>query len=385
MDRTSGRQRFASTLIAIGIGCMLGSGADAAPPRQGSPFGTIRDVLDRLDAIDEKLDRLETKLGCDIDEYLEGTCTDPPAAATVTYCIAQGRGIEVAGKFAFEPKVDVNAGAGWTLGPIAEAEAKVSFPFVLPLAPPLFLPVPTEIALGASGSHGKGFDICIEVPLRAAAGDQAAIDRIVRGVNPPAGTLETKYQRRLTRLLNFANQRVPEPKLAGEAATTKAEDVDLDDLDDAMERFMAGEFELFDGPMGMLKDPVVQRIRNALDFPEPVQLVLDDPDLIFGIMPPLSPAGAGQLCDTLNLSGPIANRFPAVGNACNMLANLPSFETTSRAFETVHKINSLLADLPDEVIFGVGEILPDGLDEVALPPKRPPGSAVCNVFPRLCK
>jgi hypothetical protein len=67
-----------------------------------------------------------------------------------------------------------------------------------------------------------------------------------------------------------------------------------------------------------------------------------------------------------------------------LLAGVPTFDIASTAFGTVDRINSLLADLPDEVIFGVADVL-TSVNTAKLPAPRPPGSAICNTFPRLCR
>jgi hypothetical protein len=206
----------------------------------------LDEVLEKLDHLSAKLDKVTKRLGCPIDEYVAGTCTDNPAGTTVTYCITQGRSGEVAGKYAIEPKATAKVGARWDIAALGAIEGELSFPLLLPVVP---IPVPTEIAIGGSATHGRGFDICVEIPLRAATKDAATLDRIVKDMNPSS---DTKYQRRLTCLLNYASLRVPS---ASRVAATKSEaavadDLDLDLLDDAMERFSAGQFQHSDGPLG---------------------------------------------------------------------------------------------------------------------------------------
>lgn len=399
-------------ILGVGlIACLYGAGASAAPSVDvppgnanaailadaGMPLAKRRttspndgranaDILDRLDAISAKLDRLEKVLGCPIDDYLAGTagCEDKsPASVSVTYCISQGRSGELAGKYAVEPKGKLEIGAGWPNVAHGKLDGEMNFPMVAFSV----LPIPTEIAVGGSASLGRNFDICVQIPLQAANADAGVIDRIVRGMNPAA--LDTKYQRRLTRLLNYADRRVPEPVPAAGAksATIAAADLDLDVLDDAMERFQAGQFQKSDGPFGLLKDPIIQDLRNGLDLPESVQVILDDPEVLFDQLPSLSANNPAQMCDTTGLSGRIANRSPAVAKLCNLLGGLPSFDVVSSAFDTVHRVNDLVENVPDEVVLGVGEILKDKVDDKLPAPK--PGSTFCNiagsVFKRLCK
>jgi hypothetical protein len=388
------------------IPCLYGAGASAAPSVDvppgnanaailadaGTPLAKRRttspndgkanaDILDRLDAISAKLDRLEKVLGCPIDDYLAGTagCEDKsPASVSVTYCISQGRSGELAGKWAAEFKSKVEGGAGWPNVLVAKLGGELNLPVYV---------FPTEIAVGGSASLGRNFDICVQIPLQAANADAGVIDRIVRGMNPSA--LDTKFQRRLTRLLSYADRRVPEPapSAGAKSATIASADIDLDVVDDAMERFQAGQFQVPNGPLGLFNDPVIQDLRNALDLPEPVQQVLDDPEVLFEQLPSVSPSNPARMCDTLQLSGRIANRSPAVANLCNLLGSLPSYEVVSTAFDTVHRVNDLVENVPDEVVLGVGEILKEKVDDKLPAPK--PGSTFCNiagsVFKRLCK
>jgi len=98
----------------VGLGLSLGFfgvAVDAAPPASApAAGGQMGEILAKLDALNAKLDRVEKRLGCPIDEYVAGTCTDSPAGISVTYCISQGRSGELAGKWAVEPKVAVEGG-----------------------------------------------------------------------------------------------------------------------------------------------------------------------------------------------------------------------------------------------------------------------------------
>ena len=413
METTRGASGVAG-ILGIGLtACLFGAGASAAPPvsvppgntsaviladlgapsakrRQTSPNDgkANSDILDRLDAINAKLDRLEKVLGCPIDDYLAGTagCEDKsPASVSVTYCISQGRSGELAGKYAVEPKGKLEIGAGWPNVAHGKLDGEMNFPMVAFSV----LPIPTEIAVGGSATLGRNFDICVQIPLQAANANAGDIDRLVRGMNPT--TLDTKFQRRLGRLLCYVKNRVlgpsPVPCLFAKSATIAATDLDLDVVDDAMERFQAGQFQVPDGPLGLLKDPVIQDLRNGLELPESVQQVLDDPEILFEHLPSISASNPAQMCSTTGLSGRIANRSPAVANLCNLLGGLPSYEVVRTAFDTVHRVNDLVENVPDEVVLGVGEILKDKVDDKLPAPK--PGSVFCNiagsVFKRLCK
>jgi len=162
-----------------------------------------------------KLDRIERKIGCPLEDYLDDSCPYSPVDTTATFCISQGR--------------EGGIGAGWSVIPYMEGELGVGWPSVgwgkltAKVENPLFLgpfPIPTELTIAGSASLGRNLNICIDVPLLAAdhiAGgetisDEEMIDRIVRNINTPAfdGPMSrSKFQRRLSRLANYAIARVP--------------------------------------------------------------------------------------------------------------------------------------------------------------------------------
>src|SRR5512134_1561161 len=100
--------------LALGSSlALVGITVGAAPPAGVPAGGQMDAILTKLDELSAKLDRVEKRLGCPLDEYIAGTCTDNPAGLSVTYCISQGRAGELAGKYAIEPKAKVEAGARW--------------------------------------------------------------------------------------------------------------------------------------------------------------------------------------------------------------------------------------------------------------------------------
>ena len=372
--------------LGIAMICVIWAAAiSAAPPPGVSAGGTMGDILAKLDEINAKLDKLEKRLGCPIDEYIAGTCTDNPASTSVTYCIHQGRSGELGGKWAVEPKAKVEAGASWDVVALGRAKGEMTVP-VIPFAGPypIPIPIPTELSVGGSASLGRGFDICVEVPLVAAAGDASILASIVKGMNPPSA--DTKYQRRLHRVLNYANRRVPNPVATKSTvvASPGVDDLDFDRADAAVERFMVGDFQLGDGPLGILKDPIVADLRDSLELPASVQLLLQDPEALFEFLPNVDFGNPARMCDSMGLSESVASRAPVIAKVCGQLAGLPTFDSVSTAFGAVHEIDSLVRDVPDAVIVGVGDIL-TSVNADKLPAPRPPGSTVCNIFPRLCR
>lgn len=342
----------------------------------------------KLDDIIARLGRIEQVVGCPVDQFVdpESGCEHNPAGTSVSFCIAQGRGLDISGAWGAALKGSGEVGARWDVGPLGDVKGQLEFPLALAG----LVPLPTEAKIGGAAGIGRNLNVCIDVPLGAAEEDQARLADLVRGMNaePNIGMFDrTKFQRRLLRLIRYAERRTPAPDTAsatGAVSTqTRNEDPnELDRIDEAVDRFMSGDFRPMPGePFGILKDQIVRDLTASLDVPSPVQSFLDDPDAAFARLPALgSPVG----CDTFGLDGSISQRFQNVATTCARLDDLPSFETTTTAFDTVHRIDGLLADLPDEIIFGVGDILPDP-QEANLPTPRPDGYRFCNVFPRLCR
>lgn len=341
----------------------------------------------KLDQIIARLDRIEKVVGCPVDEFVDGSCKDNnPVATTVSFCISQGRGLEIAGGWNAAFKGSLEGGARWDVVPLGDVKASLEFPVPVPLGP-VAIPLPTEASIGGAAGIGRGLDICIDVPLEAADADASRLADLVKGMNAPPRVFDrTKFQRRLLRAIRFAERRTPPPA----STMTVAADFDgneFDRLDNAVERFMAGEFGAgINEPFDILKGPIVTDLRSSLDIPAPIENFLADPYEIFGQLPRFSDVAEDPavVCGRLGLDGPIiSQRFPNIAANCERLSNLPSFDRTSTAFETVHRINDLITNLPDEIIIGVSDILPDPINN-KIPQARDENFQFCDEFPRLC-
>lgn len=337
------------------------------------PNGRVEEEqLGKMDCILHKLDRIERRMGCPLEDYLAGECPYSPADTTATFCISQGRegGVDV--EFGAEANADYKLGVGWPNVGWAEAIGNVEHPVILPP----FIPIPTELNLTGAASLGRNMDICIEVPLIASEvpgpveliSDAEVIDRVLRQINEPAfpGAFEkSKFQRRLGRLANYAIVRVPGTnrfQLATIASDQTALAAMMDDdgesefdlVENAIDRLMSGEFELptDGGPLALLKSPIVQDLAMVLEIPAPARTVLADPDRVIGRMFEFAslPGGAGvqgqfvsgaAFCDRIGLNGELRARFPSVDNFCGLLSSLPSFGQTTGIFDLVARLPSL--------------------------------------------
>lgn len=326
-----------------------------------------------------KLDRIERRMGCPLEDYMDGTCPYSPADTTATFCISQGREGGIDAEWGAEAKAEYDLGVGWPNVAWAKAVGKVEHPVPLPLGP-IILPLPTEVNVTGAASLGRNLDICIEVPLNAFAAavglernaDAEIIDRIVRGINDPVALEKSKFQRRLGRLANYAIARVPGTNRFGAAsspvgvaasahtsdlAITMGDDgeSEFDMVEDAIERLMSGNFEMpvEGGPFALLKSPMVTDLSAVLEIPNPVKDVLDDPDILIGRLFELGSPGTevgalagGGVCESFGLNGELQARFEGVGRFCGLLSGLPSFAQTTGIFGVVDTIRAAVSRLP---------------------------------------
>ena len=323
-----------------------------------------------------KLDRIERKLGCPLEDYLDDTCPYSPADTTATFCISQGREGGIGADWSVIPYMEAELGAGWPNVAWGKLTAKVENPLFIPSS---LYPIPTNLSIGGSASLGRNFDICIEVPLVAAehaAGinsipDAEVIDRIVRQINEPptvGPASRSKFQRRLGRLANYAIFRVPGTNRFGaavaqentsELARIMSDDgeSEFDSVEQTLDQLMSGDWEIPEngGPLGILKSPVVNELRTVLEVPDPVQQLIDDPDIILGRVfeiggladrPSVNTAsgllaGGPAVCNAFGFNKKLQEDFTGIKSFCAMFANLPTFLQTTGIFGLVAGLPSL--------------------------------------------
>lgn len=326
-----------------------------------------------------KLDRIERRLGCPIDDYLNDICPYSPADTKATFCISQGRegGIDV--EFGAETMAEIELGAGWPNAVWGKATGKVEVPFVgvIPGTPIPFA-LPTELNVTGAASLGRNFDICIDIPLIAFAdavgiersSDDEIIDDIVRAINSPKfnGQFEkSKFQRRLGRLANYAKRRVPDAGILANStqqingdteANLQAEldESEFDIVEDAIERLMAGDFGVNnnDGFMAVMRSPVIDDLRSVLEVPDSVNMVLDDPNILVTNVIDRGMAAAGQvqgisLCDSIGFNVDLRAQYSQVQSFCIFFEQLPGFNKTIGIFSVIDAIHAIIVAVKTRV------------------------------------
>jgi hypothetical protein len=378
-------------LVALAVSILVGIGpADAQWKRPHNPQAKSGHTQwrrppsspqEKLDDIIERLARLEAAM-------------DAPSTSA-TFCISQGRGIELKGKWAAEAKAEVDLGAGWPNVAWAKAIGKVNLPVVL-FAGPIPIPIPTEAALELGGGHGRNFDICVDIPIALSAGDQARLLSVADTMNDPGNLGENlldkgKFQRRAARAINYACRKVGGllqcpilanlPLTASAQSTTDAADQEFDRADGASENLLDGGFGSVQEGLQTFQDGNVGELLASLDLPSNVRSVLEDPERIVDGMPNLS--GGVPSCESLQITAAMRSRLPALNSLCSELDGLPNANLVKGAFTTIDQLS-------DEVLDALAEIVGPLLNNVGEAPQSTK-SRFCNspigqrrVFNRFC-
>jgi len=309
-----------------------------------------------IDALSTQVADLSTQVaavnGCSTESFLAGTCDGelPDAVSlSTTYCISQGRGVQLGAKLALEMGFELEGGGGWPNVLWGKGTAKATGPVVL-ATPPFILP--SEMGGEASASLGKGLDICVDVPIVPTAEQKTQIEDLVRGVNVASG-IQAKYQRRANRLLNYAARRTPVATanlaaagaLKGSVAFSRApEEADdaFDIADEAVERFLANGFQPQARAADIMADPIFADLATSLDLPEQLTSIIQDPQQIFAGIQQVTPSTA---CATLGIDASLRSQHPQLNNICNRIANLPSDQAVQNVAGTVsavrNRVNSI--------------------------------------------
>jgi hypothetical protein len=319
----------------------------AAPP-EGAGGGN--GILDRLAAIESQLAGIVNKL-------------DAPSTSA-TFCISQGRGLELGADWALGLENEITAGVGWPNVIRAHAAAKPTLPFVIPLGP-IPVPLPTETMIGIKGGLGRGQDICIEIPVQLTDDDQMRLEQLARDINTDTGNDDPgKYQRRAGRILNYAAVRVPgvqqslETRRSGIAAPNAAGDIegDFDRADSAVESLLDGGFGEATEGMDVFRDQNIKELLATLELPVEVNRYMDDPEQILDALPDVG-NGDGKLhCNDVGISAGMRTRHARLDGLCGRLEDLPDYESVKNASERI-------AELPDEILDAIAVLMEPVLDK----------------------
>lgn len=338
-----------SFVVAV-LSCESNSNSVAADP----------EVLARLDTIDQTLATLQASVDtmqtsvtnvqaavappggtrqCTLEEFIDNTLPDGTCdksqfpegvGVSTTYCIDQGWGLELGGAYKLEANYDVDAGAGWPnvlWGKITGKAKTAMFGTTVGVWP-------SEIAAGASTGLGRGLSICVDVPLEPTPEQVSMIRDLVLGVNEQDGT----YSRRTNRLLNYAARRTPVAvatpfpnqlnQVGGMSAMAMAPEDDdkaFDVVDDAIERFVSGQFNRPQNAVSLFQDPVFTDLASALELPSQIREGIADPARVFDVLRPINASNITATCDTMGFDAGLRARFPNLDTQCLRLAQLPNY------------------------------------------------------------
>ena len=339
-------------------------------PADPSDNGTrgIPEVLQQLAALHGKVDNLDGKVtGIDtkvdgialvVAMILEELLADAPSTSA-TFCISQGRALELGVGWAAELKGEVDGGIGWGLVAKLKLVAAPSFPLVLsppPIPPllPVLVPVPTEAGIGFAGGIGRGLDICIELPLELSPEDQKLLEEVARDINePPDGGVgqKGKFQRRARRILNYAALRVQ-----GGAALFDRADAAADKLlDNGLFHLPSTGKELSEGLDVFQKEENIVELLATLDIPVEVRNFMANPEQVFDGLPNLADGvdangdvanGVDLTCADLGISSNLRARNANLNSLCLQLEGPPSFEVVKTGLESLSQFVTM-EDLSD--------------------------------------
>lgn len=340
---------------------LLSSPVSAGPaPRSGNPND---EILSRLSSIEAKLDSIEDKLGCTLDQFLEddsGAC-ESPASTTATFCFAQGLGMELGLAYAVEMKAEIEIGAGWPSAFWGKITGKPEIPVVIPVGPVPLIPIPTEIAAEGAGAMGRATDICVEIPVFLNAEDRTRIDQITRDMNQlvvagsaGSGVEQGKFQRRAGRVVAFADRKVPplfSVFAAADGATTSSSQASVDDdfdrIDAAVDRFLdeglSGDVR---SGLDYFRDPIVTELLASLELPATARDRLGDPgQMLYALRNP-----SGTSCEDFGITAELRTRFDNVDRLCARISGLPEFDDLQAVAARVQMT-------ADDVIDAIAELL----------------------------
>ncbi|HJR71121.1 MAG TPA: hypothetical protein VKA43_13850 [Gammaproteobacteria bacterium] len=298
---------------------------------------------EQLQAIQEAIEQLRTEVaeidtkiaaseGCSTEAFLANLCASgelpDDVGVSTTYCVSQGRGLELGATYAIEPGGEIELGGGWPNVVWAKVSPKVGVPIFAPT--PLPIPLPTEFAGGGSTEIGQGLEICVDVPLEPTGSQRQLIGDLIRGVNIETG-IQAKYHRRTNRLLNYAARRTPIAeaqinipgalKIQASIAQSQEDSDDAFDIaDEAVEQFMSNGFQPQARAIDVLNDPIFTSLAASLDLPASLADTIRDPQHVLDALQSVTPASA---CVRVGLDNTVRSRFPGVDGLCDRIEALP--------------------------------------------------------------
>jgi len=302
---------------------------------------------DRLGDIIMRLERIEAKL------------IDPGPTTSATFCISQGRALELGVDWAAELKVEIEGGLGWAEVGDLKLVGAPSFPFLL--APAIPVPVPTDAAIGLAGGIGRGLEICVDLPVTLSPEDQALLDELATDINAKTGDgvgQKGKFQRRTRRILNYTALRVPGRQRSfslnqnGPTALEAQEngETEFDRADAAVDEVLDNGLGAVTEGLAVFQEANIKELLETVGIPANVKNFMRNPDQIFDGLPSVRSGVDHLTCDTLGVTLQMQGRIPALDDLCVQLNSLPKFKTVKDAFETIDQMS-------DEIVDAIAEVL----------------------------
>jgi hypothetical protein len=341
-----------------------------------TPFGSVAaDLAAMEERLMSRVEALSTQIeGCTVERYRQNLCApgESPLDLTVTVCGDLGAEAGIEGKYAVEAKASGQAGVGWKAAIDADVKVEAAIPVPIPVGPPqipLFVILPTEVAVGAAGRGGVGIEGCLDgvrAPLAAFLSREqilAILDRLEAGAEQLAVAMAG-----LTGVGPGAEAQLASADPGGLLDTKR-----LADAVDAARSFRGVEFQGED-PLSVFTGAEVAQLRGVLPTAAFAERLLMDPGAAFSRLDPLDP----EICAALAELPAMAGRLDPL---CDFTDGAPRFVELLDTLDRVSTIDQRIQDLPDVIRFVVEEALP----ELPAPqPVLPPTSGFCTRFPRLC-
>ena len=333
-------QTLARAAILV-TGMMLGSFSvvSCTPSYADNENRKLNLILERLDAIDAQLAATNVQL---VTQSAQLTQAAGPSA-TASFCISQGRGLELGAGYGVASYVDAEVGAGWPQILWANAKGKIEAPNGI---------FPTQISVGIAGSHGRGMDICVDVPVMLTPEDQARLTQIESDINVKTGNgffAQGKFQRRAGRIINYAAVRVPgnqrtallqrKMQLTGQFAIAQSDEeaeIEFDRVDDAGELLLDSGLSAGSQGFSLFGDGKIRELLATMELPVGVSNVLNEPEQILENLPDLKGGKGPVTCAELGISADIRTRRPRVDALCNRLTDLPDFDRATNAIDAAN-------------------------------------------------
>ncbi len=356
----SGAGKTLARAAILVVGMMLGSFSvvSCAPSYADNDNKKLNLILERLDAMDAQLASTNAQLAGQSAQLTQAA----GPSATASFCISQGRGLELGAGYGVAIYNDGKLGAGWPQVLWANAKANVEWPTGI---------LPSEATVGIAGSLGRGMEICVDVPVMLTPEDEARLTQIESDINVRLDNgffAQGKFQRRAGRIINYAAVRVPgnqrtaalqrKMELTGQfemAQSDEEAESEFDRADDAGEQLLDSGLSAGSQGFSLFGDGKIRELLATMELPVGVSNVLNEPEQILDRLPDLKGGKGPVTCDELGISGEIRARRPRVDALCNRLTDLPDFDRATNAIDAANDMFEGLQDWMEPLFDNVSD------------------------------